>query len=85
MRFRWAYTRLSPGDVPQCPSSRGLMCSGSQRLAQERVVLQKDLADRQIVRRRPVAVNLPELLVPESGTGGGARRAIGLELRIAWR
>ena len=25
---RWAQMKFRPGEVPQCPSSRGLMCSG---------------------------------------------------------
>ncbi len=50
--------KLRPGDVPQWPSSRGLMCSGAQRLAQQRVLAQIDLADRQVVRGAPVAMKL---------------------------
>ena len=37
------------------------MCSAVQRLAQQRVVLQVDLPDRQVVRRAPVAVEQVEL------------------------
>ena len=48
--------KFRPGVVPQWPSSRGLTCSGSQRLAQQRIVEQIDLADREVVRRAPVGV-----------------------------
>ena len=45
-----------PGVVPQCPSSRGLMCAGCSGSRQQRVVEQIDLTDRQIVRGTPVGV-----------------------------
>src|SRR5262249_11824736 len=35
---------------------------GTERLTKRRVLLQEDLADREIVRRHPVAVNLLERL-----------------------
>ncbi len=53
--------RLRPGDVPQWPSSRGLMCCGLQRLAQQRIVVQVDLRDGQVVGGLPVAVHLLQL------------------------
>ena len=49
--------KFSPGVVPQWPSRRGLMCSLLERLLQQRIVEQVDLADRQIVRRAPVGVD----------------------------
>ena len=52
--------KLRPGEVPQWPSRRGLMCSDAQRLAQQRVVLQIDLADGQVVGGVPVALHLVE-------------------------
>ena len=52
-----------PGVVPQCPSSRGLMCCGLQRLAQQRIVEQIDLADRQVVGGAPVGVDPREEIV----------------------
>ena len=49
--------KLSPGVVPQWPSRRGLTCSRLQRLAQQRVVEQVDLPDRQVVGGAPVGVD----------------------------
>ena len=46
-----------PGVVPQWPSSRGLMCSSLQRLAQQRIVEQINLPDGQIVGGPPVGVD----------------------------
>ena len=43
--------------MPQWPSSRGFTCSARERLAQERVVEQVDLADREVVRGAPVRVD----------------------------
>ena len=63
--------KFSPGVVPQCPSSRGLTCSSAQRLAQQRVVLQVDLPDRQVVRRAPVRVHAGQLGRIEGGVGDG--------------
>ena len=53
---------VQPGVVPQWPSRRGLMCSSFSGSAQQRVVEQVDLADREIVRRAPVGVDASELL-----------------------
>jgi hypothetical protein len=51
--------KLRPGEVPQCPSSRGLMCSGRSG-SRSRVFLQIDLANCQIIGRLPVAVQALE-------------------------
>ena len=51
--------------MPQWPSSRGLTCSSAQRLAQQRVVEQVDLADRQVVGGAPVGVDPAQLLSVE--------------------
>ena len=55
--------KLNPGDVPQWPSSRGLTCSSLQRLAEQRIVEQVDLADRQIVGSPPIGIDIVQLLV----------------------
>ena len=55
--------RLSPGDVPQWPEQARLDVLRRQRLAQQRVVLQVDLADRQVVRRAPVRVETRDLVL----------------------
>ena len=67
-----------PGLVPQWPSSRGLMCSARQRLAQQRVGLQVDLADGQVVVRPPPGVDGGDLVVGDrwcAGRGGGVMAA----------
>ena len=63
--------KFSPGVVPQWPSSRGLMCSSAQRLAQQRVVEQVDLPDRQVVRGAPVRVHAGQLGRVEGRVGDG--------------
>src|ERR1043165_3227577 len=92
-RLRWVCTRLRPGEVPQWPRRRGLMCSGGsgsvssgvsgrevaavarevgggapvaekarldvlggERLGEQRVVEEVDLARREIVGGTPVRV-----------------------------
>ena len=52
--------KFSPGVVPQWPSRRGLMCASVERLLQQRIVVEVDLADREIVRGAPVGVQLVE-------------------------
>ena len=54
--------RFSPGVVPQWPSRRGLTCDALERLAEERVVVEVDLPDGEVVRRPPVGVHLAKLL-----------------------
>ena len=49
--------KFRPGVVPQWPSSRGLMCLSVERLLQQRIVEQIDLADRQIVGGAPPGVD----------------------------
>ena len=53
---------VQPGVVPQCPSSRGLTCSSVERLAQQRVVEQVDLPDREVVGRAPVGVDTAKMV-----------------------
>ena len=48
--------------VPQWPSSRGLMCPPLERLLQQRVVVEIDLADRQVIGRPPVGVHLAQFV-----------------------
>ena len=52
--------KFRPGVVPQWPSSRGLMCFSRERLAEQRIVEQIDLADREVIGRPPVGVHLPQ-------------------------
>ena len=49
--------KLRPGVVPQCPRSARLDVLLLERLTQQRIVEQVDLANRQIVRRAPVGVD----------------------------
>ena len=51
-----------PGVVPQCPTTSGFTCDELQRLLQQRIVVEIDLADRQIVGGAPVGVHLVEQL-----------------------
>jgi hypothetical protein len=44
-----------------------------QRLAQERVVEQVDLADGEVVRRAPPAVDQAQLIVVEGSAAAGGR------------
>ena len=80
--------KFSPGVVPQWPSSRGLMCSGAQRLAQQRVVEQVDLPDGQVVRGAPPGVEARELLARQRQRGlsrGHAQEGAGMTCRCASR
>jgi len=54
--------RLSPGDVPPVAEQPRLDLLLAQRLAQQRIVEQVDLRDRQVVRGGPVAPHLAQLL-----------------------
>ena len=59
--------------VPQWPSSRGLMCSRRQRLAQQRIVEQIDLPDREVVRGAPIGVDRGEFGLCQRSGGGISR------------
>ena len=57
---------------------------GPQRLAQQRVVEQVDLADREIVRRTPVRVDQAQLLLGQRhGLGAGAFSKMTSRLRVS--
>ena len=64
--------KLRPGDVPQWPSRRGLMCSGRSGSRSSGFVLQVDLPDRQVVGGLPVALHLVEQFRRERPPAGGA-------------
>ena len=51
-----------PGLDPQWPSRRFLMCSGLQRLAQQRIVVQIDHAQAEVIAGAPVGVGLAQLV-----------------------
>ena len=73
--------KFSPGVVPQWPSSRGLMCSSCERLAQQRVVEQVDLPDGEVVGGPPVGVHPGPASRVERGHGASSSM-IGRSLRI---
>ena len=58
--------KFCPGVVPQCPRQHVLHIRERQRPFQERVVVQVDLADRQIVRGAPVGIHLVQKIGRES-------------------
>src|SRR6185503_13439536 len=62
------------------PEQAGLDVLGAQRLAQERVGLQIDLADGQVVRGAPVRVDRRELVVVERR----GRHVVLIVRRNAW-
>ena len=69
--------KLRPGVVPQWPEQPRLDVLGLQRLSQQRVVQQVDLADREVVGRAPVGVDEGELLGGQRSLGrAGGRPAL---------
>ena len=53
---------VQPGRRPEVPEQPRLDVLGLERLSQQRVVEQEDLADGQVVRRAPVCVDAAQLL-----------------------
>ena len=49
--------KFCPGVVPQCPTTSGLTSESASGRCQQRVVVEIDLTDRQVVRRSPVSVH----------------------------
>ena len=57
--------QVQAGRRPEMPEQARLHVLGAQRLAEQRVVEQVDLPDREVVRRAPVGVDEPELVCVE--------------------
>ena len=75
-RLACAHTRLRPGHRAEVAEQPRLHVLGQQRLAQQRVGHQVDLADREVVRGPPPRVHAPQLVAasgPSTRRGGAAR------------
>ena len=73
-RLAWAYTRFRPGHRAEVAEQPRLDVLGQQRLAQQRVGHQVDLADRQVVRRAPPGVEPAQRVGVERARRVGQRR-----------
>src|SRR5262249_28250447 len=68
--------QVEPGRRPEVPEQAHLHVFGLQRLAEQRVVEQGDLADRDVVRGPPVGVERLDLLRRRGRLDGALRRAL---------